>query len=883
LFLLQASFLFFQLPGNLQALALLGAALGGAALATLSSRGRHVVGDWLVATAWIAPQLTYLAVYALRLRGDEAYFYILSFPLAAKLLPFQVATMLAPLLPVAAGAARLGGFGAHRLLVYLVTFPLALFLDVYAALLGFVDLLRGRSHWSRARRDNAVSEAMVPEAVRRLLPRARRQRSRRALLAFVPVAALFVVLANDVLSVGACGEVRPLLWEPLLWKPRPPVEVRLEVARRLAAPGELAVELRAVLRADEPATVSLRWDLDGKPLDSRRAEVSGSRSETVATTLPLGWEQHRADVTVSGEGLVCRRGRAFATSLVEVRGRSLLVNGEPFLLKGVIPSFSHPSLGLGLDQGLAQIGAVGANAVRFYHALGGPLRDAVARAKLMVVEQPNRSTWNEIDIRDSSDRAALTRSYREMLAGTEGFPWLLFDNLGNELEMVKASDLSTMKAVAEYMDEMVPTRRVPLSYSTYLPWMNYPDDILGLSTLDTGPTYWDKGVPLAASFRKPIYASEFGGFQAFSERLPSELRIVRMVRNWEQLQRVGALGAFVFESHDNWAQPVPLGEYNDPFKPEQPDDTRGLWDERNRPKPELATVAHLFADVEVRPLADTVAADAREVQLAVRNRRGYRLAGVTLVGDRSEHPVGDLAPGEERTVALPRADGDGAELRLEARYTSHAGLPGRSSLRVVLPVAGPRPLVLNPDFLVDEAGADRLRGRLLWSGALDAMVPAGFALYVDGRRVEAAPGRARVPVPGPYRDVAALEWSRDGVTWEPFGASRSGGGRHLMRFRLPELGGGLRILVLSGIGDEHAELRFAATGAARTLATHSYRENLVDLAGLDARSLAGDIVVDVDRRHELYIPGSILPTDRDLRVDLERPVVFAPVEVELRR
>ena len=36
----------------------------------------------------------------------------------------------------------------------------------------------------------------------------------------------------------------------------------------------------------------------------------------------------------------------------------------------------------------------------------------------------------------------------------------------------------------------------------------------------------------------------------------------------------------IFQSHDNWAQPIP-GGINDPFSPEQPDDLRGIWNQKN--------------------------------------------------------------------------------------------------------------------------------------------------------------------------------------------------------------------------------------------------------------------------------------------------------------
>jgi cellulose synthase/poly-beta-1,6-N-acetylglucosamine synthase-like glycosyltransferase len=884
--LAQGAFLFVQYPGNVQLVALAASALAASALAQIGRPpGRPFAVDLAVAFLWVLPQITTALVVPYGLLGFENYYALLAFPFASRLLGIGVVALLAPLAVILAGRARLGGLGRAATVALILTYPVQLFFGIYAALLGTADLVLGRLHWTPTARDNAVSPEAVPAQVRRHLTEARVVRPRRARWLFVPASALLILLSNDLLAVNDCGEWRRVLWDPLLFAWSSPVRLDAALARAPGEGGTLAVSIDTTLGAPRTTQLTLEYALDGAPLAERALEVRGNASDHLSITLPLGLERHVLDVRVRGDGFACRRTLPFATSLVETRGGQLFLNGEPFLVKGIIPAFSSRPLLLSLDEGYRQLKEVGANAIRVYHAASPAIRDAAAAHGLMIVDQPDRSTWEDLNVTAEWDRRRYLARYRALVEDTAGYPYLLLDNLGNELELAHARDqgIAGVTSMAREVAAARP-RRSPVGYSTYFTFVDYPVDVLGVNMLDTGEMYWSRAIGLVKSRGRPFYASEFGGFVAFSERVPPELRVARLRRYWSTLLDAGAIGAFVFESHDNWSQPVPPGFYNDPLSADQPDDERGLWDHRNRPKLELRFVAELFSDVTVRA-ADLAVDSDGTFRIAIRNRRPYRLRGVTLRDPAStpgDVPVGDLAPGAA-TIVRMRLPADGrarGELSLVFDYTTHAGLPGVSRARLVLPIEAERPTFASPDFVVDEDTPDRVRGRLLDSSVLEAFVPVGWTILVDGVAVPAT-GHIRLPVRATMRTIEDVEVTRDGRTWAPLGRGITDGGSSALRFRLPCALGRQRILVLEGLGAGGAELWL---GDARriVLRTHNYRENLVDLAQFDDAALRAPLTVRVDRDQVLYVHGQFTPDHRDLLIPLEPPRVYSPVDVEVR-
>lgn len=750
--------------------------------------------------------------------------------------------LLAPLAAMLIAAKPVGGAGAVRLLIGTLTYPLMLFIDLYAALLGITDLLVGQPVWTKIKRENVVATDAVPETLRDTMTTANVRTGRFARLLWIPAAALFVVLANDLLSPSDCGQVHPFLWRPLLVHRQAAVDLDLVVKTARIDADRLEVSFDAVVT--NGAVLGASYFLDGAKVTERSA------------ILPLGWAQHEVKAELRGDEFICHRTRRFSTAFKEINGREFLINGEPFLVKGMIPSFSTNQIGLDFPTGLAQIKAAGANAIRVYHEPRAEVLDAAAKEQLLVLAQPDRSTWENVDLDSESDRKKLVRRYRALIDDTEGYPYLLMDTLGNELELTGKLDTAVAN-VTRLLDAARPERRFPLSYSTYYTFIDYPVDVVGVNMLDTGTTYWNKALGFVARFGKPFFATELGGFVAFHERLPWELRSARIREEWAHLQRAGAIGAFFFESHDNWAQSVPPGEVNDPLRPEQPDDARGFWDEKNRPKPELTAVERLFRDVTARTAPEVLAADATTVQTTFTNVRPYALRGVhARLADGHSLEIGDLAPREERTLEVPLS-----ALSLTLQYTTHHGLAATCPITIHAPRLGPEPIVLNDDFT---------QGKLADSRTLHVLVPSDWpSIKINGTSYDRpADGKLDVPMRGPFYEVVDYAATNRGADWQ-------------LRFKLPVVPHPENaLLLLRGVGADHA--RITVNGQARDQATHNYRDNLIALADLHA-SAGDEVVVTMTRDQVEYVNERFSPDHGPIRIDVDPPQVFSAMAVDIAR
>src|SRR5262249_20081183 len=153
----------------------------------------------------------------------------------------------------------------------------------------------------------------------------------------------------------------------------------------------------------------------------------------------------------------------------------------------------------------------------------------------------------------------------------------------------------------------------------------------------------------------------------------------------------------------------------------------------NKPKPELAVVRDLFADVGVSFVAPVLAV-GKPAELRVVNRRSYALDNLRLRVSGGLGPadlvLGALPAHGQVTASAPWGDGS-SQARFDASFTSHAGLDGEAHGEVMLPVAQNRPLIVNDDYLTTHA--------------LDVVVPPGAkALLYAGRRVIASGPRQKL-------------------------------------------------------------------------------------------------------------------------------------------
>ena len=856
----------FQLRLPTRALLMALSVLGGVGFSLLCwGRGR---AGWLergVASLMIAPWVVLFWPLAMRLADDPAYPFLIRFPYVGPRAGLEFFFTLAPIIPALVGNYRFRLFSLSQCLVFLVTSPLLMVFDLYAGLLGFADFILGRTTWAAwIQTQRAGPGAVQP-----------RWASLTRDLSTLAIMAIALIVGHDAWVTSPCdGSAAWLLFK------NPRLQLNSEFTLGSPRGDELSVEIRAIIPNAGSAQVEPEFSLfeNGVQL-AKKARYS--------TKLPLGFSNHvflwkMKTLDSSGTALVCDLPVSIPTSKLETKNGKLWLNGEPFLIKGVVPTFASPQVNIDLTVGMRQIKALGANAVRFYHRATPALVDAATRAGLLLIEQPDESTWDNAHIDQAADLKNLVRRYTRLLEERQSNPYSLLIHFGNELELGSRS--STKLPILR--DQVLPGLRTSVNeawnspvkntswiqtYSTYLAVGRYPLDILGVNMLDTGSTYWNQALKRIQTEGVPFYASEFGGFVAAQEVPPTQIRIRRMEDQWAALTASGSSGAVVFESHDNWAQPT-FNEVNDPFSPDHPDDVRGIWDPKNRPKPEKETVERIFSDVQ----ATLLTSNSGGLSLRIQNIRPYVLSDVRV---RSDFPtpivIGTLKPGESRTIPLSAAERsllkplpDG-RVRWTFEGSTHHGLPFQSIQ--LTPLRGLGITVLASDWIPSRLEPGNLEGFLYRSSEFPYYSAQSVTINGNSR----AKGESKVALSAPFQDARNLQvtWDSKKVDFDPLKIKR---GLVEFSFDAPEIPKPEEIadawLILAGIGSS----TFTING--QSMNCHAYRECLVHL-GLP---WSPTYTVKTNRQDIDYWTANDDPLKIGIQINMERPKFFFARKLHVR-
>ncbi|MFK7986049.1 MAG: glycosyltransferase [Sandaracinaceae bacterium] len=879
-FLTQGVYYFLLVTVEVRAVVLLvSAALAVGLTLWLSWRRSTKLTDALVLWLMVFPHVSMQGALVYLLLDQEPYYFLSAFPFESQLWSVQAGLLLSALTTFVVAHIKLRALPHRHALLFLLTAPLVIFFELASALLGFSDMLLQRRTWSRI--DRAEEHDAVDESMRgRLQTTVHRGPRQRAWLLVLPVTLVALVVINDVLSIGPCGDRTPLLWDPILLQPDDPPVLRLEIER--TPRGDLLeVVLRAHIRSGERGPLSLRF-FDGDRALAQR-EVSDGSSHEARLTWPLGWSTRTIRVSLAGPGRQCLVEREVATRSVELSDSGLRVNGEPFPIKGMVATFSAPDIGLPLDAGYRQLREAGVNTVRLYHPPTDAVLAAAQRQHMLLIPQPEGSTWESLDADSAWDRALYRRRWRAFVSETEGHPYVLMRNTGNELEIHDRSRENVAALGRVLRDAGRENQDGLTTYATFATFVDYPVDVIGINMLDTGATYWGPALDLVGHSGRPFFASELGGFVAFFEDPPSVVRRWRMLRQSDELERRGALGAVYFASHDNWAQAVPPGSYNDPFTGDHPDDRRGYWAPNNAPKPELRTLTRLLADVHLSAAPTPLAADTDEVRVRVENVRTHALRAVELSLGRGRWvPVGELGPHGHAELSLPldalRASANYPEVEVRYRATSHHGLPSEGRWRFSVPDTGLGPVLLTDVEHDVERGDNALRIAPLEAGPARLFLPPEWGSANVGGETEVDTGEGiELTLDSPRRALSGVSYSLDGDTFAPFDGAAIGEGTLFLRLSLPFAPGrSERFLVLSGLAATRVFAQWE--GGTSVHPAHPYRDTLIPLAGR-----SGVVTLRFQRRRARYLPAASSPTGRGVSIELAAPYVFDTRRLEVRR
>ncbi|HEY5713927.1 MAG TPA: glycosyltransferase family 2 protein, partial [Candidatus Gracilibacteria bacterium] len=699
-----AVFSFFQYDGFTQSVILLISGVLSILLHYVTRKTSDInVLDILVAFLWIAPQVAVFTTYWLYYTENDQYFYLLNFPFLDDLLgSIQLILLGLPLIILFFGLYAIRLFPLRKILLLVLTYPLFLFLDIYAILLGLGDLIVGHQKWF------IVSRTHLDDTEKN-----RRLTSRELVRNTLWAGLVGILLLGGYLFFTHynCGESTSFLKLPhsFLFNTSSQWEDAFEVVP-VYSEKKIKVTLSGRIESQhEIEHLNLSLDQERVLVPLKPFEKSGEALHEKAYThelfFPMGFEAKK--ITLSTSDGYCKRHYEFPTTAKEIRGRQVLLNGEPFLVKGVVPSFKPSKVSFA--QGFSQIKALGGNLIRTYHRPTNKVLREAQKQNILVLPQTNQSNWGNTNLNNFLASHLLSKKYENLQKDFYKSPMVFMTNFGNEME------LGNYKLVPKIFKMLEKTKTQKLrnfvSYSTYLVFVNYPVEILSVNMLDTGDTYWDKALEVIRYYNKPFLATELGGFTAFYESTDPVLRAYRLWHQWEALLENEALGGIIFESHDNWAQPVPTG-FNDPFSPEQPDDLRGIWTQDNKPKPIKQIVEAMFADLSVE-VVESDFLESQKLTLLLKNKRDYVLEDIALhhQGDPI-YEVFSLEPKAEKSIQISTKFLENKH-EVTAHYTTHKGLTYVQNLNLPVIDTNPEPFVQTPFWIEEDSQSGEVRGLIL--------------------------------------------------------------------------------------------------------------------------------------------------------------------------
>ena len=656
-------FTFIQLDTNLQYFNIFTSFILSAGVTyTISSNKKDWAQNLLFVFIFIFPQLAILSIGIYKILGNDIYFSLISFPYLNRYSFLPLLLLIQPLIFLFITSIKLKKGNLKLFSIYIFTFPFVLLIDIFSMYLGFIDHLFGRKTWGKLKRSNTVHIESIPEEMRKDMKTGQANKKVFYSSIFIPVSILSLIVINDLLVFDNCGNPEYLLSRPLLFDSMGS-DTKINVSHNKAIIDRDNFQLTTKIKLSQNTAkqVTLYYQFNGEEIKS---EITNKKNNTIFFNkiLPLGFDTHKIKVGLSGSNSSCQIKSKVSTSVKEIKNGLLHLNGEEFLIKGLIPSFKTGKIGINYDQGFKQFKSIGVNTIRSYHT---PSKEMLRFAKkhfLMIVSQPDQTTWDNFSLGSSGGDKELKRRYYEHRFQTEGEPHILIDNLGNELflrENKKEALTNFKKGLKQIRED--PRYRFPISYSTYYTFLSLGVDILGVNMLDTGDVYWKSGLKLLRHHNKAFYASEFGGFEAFYEKTSPLVRAFRFIDHWKKITASGGSGAIFFQSHDNWAQPVPEG-HNDPLSPDQADDTRGIWNHQNKPKLEAKYLKSLYEDVQLLRKSEKL--------LKVVNKRSYSLNDLRIKLNDKEYIVGNIDKFGDYELEI-----DGASSKkVFVGYRTHKGL-----------------------------------------------------------------------------------------------------------------------------------------------------------------------------------------------------------------
>ena len=363
------------------------------------------------------------------------------------------------------------------------------------------------------------------------------------------------------------------------------------------------------------------------------------------------------------------------TTLVEIRGRRLFLNGEPLLVKGTLPGDLN-------DEDAAYLKSLGANTIRTAKI------EYLDRYKFLGVVPLHgwKEHFCEKANTDEEFQQMLDKGFAERVEtyrSTMSNPRLLILQLANEqvmgidrwtghlgrhpfdrLDYLLARCYNAFKP----LDPMVPLGYANCAFGYRTP---------GFLDIYLHNTYLgkDRGWPPLEEFahvegcdERPFLHTEFGANnympQVYSQGpntpVMEKLHAWGFPQRWAEFIRAGTVGGINYRMNDGRPDPAKERQFTN----------FGIMTFDHQPKLACWELWHLWRDFEVKPSDD---AGAPGVRIDYRRDYSARDCRLTIedVGTKEVLSLADFSPNGGRTVHVPRLP---QSFRWRIDYTTHGGL-----------------------------------------------------------------------------------------------------------------------------------------------------------------------------------------------------------------
>lgn len=814
-------FIVLQFPSEIQKYVVLGSVLVSLIFSLLQYRSvvRNLI-ESLTASLLTFPFITIFTTWILSYTHHDIYPTLISFPYLNEVLGIYLGILsLLPLLFGLFAQSKLKQLSMRQVLVLIVSYPLILIIDLYAIILGHTDILLRNFKWK------SISRKRV-----RAIP--------YTTLLFILGISLLIYSGyrSHFFSMNMCGEnAHPFG----AWNQKHILEVDVQKNIITDTSGTLEVVLE-VRTHEDIQSVEIRTD---RGTNTVSLEGGTYRESWIQD---LGFDTFEIEITQSRW---CKITKEYTNTIREIQDNTIILNGEPFFVKGIIPSYTNRNVSLSHKEGIVQLQKLGANTLRFYHEPSLKLQNILEEQQIMAMVQPSLSNWNATDLRLRGS-FGLLRRYQKLQASLSSHPYILSISLGNEIEINSLSRINTIYEMLSSIQEQDSYEHFS-SYASFYPSINYPSDILGVNMLDTGATYWEKALPILSSFDKPFIATELGGFEAFYERTDPILRKLRLRNQWDALVNQGFSGAMLFQSHDNWGQPVPEG-YNNPFTDEHPDDLRGLYTKDNKEKSIIPTIQDLYADMKLDfDITET------KVTMTLVNIRPYTLRNIHIL----DSDLFDLVPNETKRLDIERSLFD-SNFELIAQYETHRGIRGYQELHTPILQPYQQPFFDNAEILEVSRSQDHI-----------SIIPLSDTVSFSGLEGWDLP---LLNDRDPYTDAVIEDIYFEGKKGSDLPSGNQQGQFDIV-ISSPDFTGAS--LLIEGTGA--SELYISDTEKTYIFNTHPYREQKIPLSWIEDDTEI--LNISFLRKHVDYLSEAFNPRGEEIYIDMQKPMLFKPQIVEIRR